>query len=486
MSDELAHPDATALAERIRCRELSPLEAVDAAIERIERLNPRLNALIHDSFEKARAQAASPHLPEGPFHGVPFLLKDLGGFSAGDPFHMGMKFLRDLGWTEPEDSYLVAKYRQAGFVLLGKTNTPELGLLPTTEPESHGRTRNPWSPEHSSGGSSGGSAAAVASGMVPAAHGGDGGGSIRIPASACALVGLKGTRGRFSMGPHQGETLGGISIEGVLTRSVRDTAAIFDATQGPMPGDPYTALPPARPYSAEVGADPGTLRIGILTKIPGGDAELHPDCQEAVLDAARLLESLGHRIERSYPSALDDALEMSVHFMAIWSARTAAVLDALSQRTGKPVGEGDVEPLTWALAEMARSSPAPALATAIAAAQAFGRRVAQWWTEGFDLLLTPTLGQPPARLGEFDAKPDDPLWGMKRVRGYVGFTAQFNMSGQPGISLPLYWNAQGLPIGVQLVADSGREDLLIRIASQLEQARPWADRRPPVHASSTP
>ncbi len=482
MSDELATLDATGLADLIRCREASPLEVVDAAIERIERLNPKLNAVIHDSFEKARQQAASPGLPQGPFHGVPFLLKDLGGFSAGDPFHAGMKFLRDLGWVEPEDSYLVGKYREAGFVFLGKTNTPELGLLPTTEPEAYGRTRNPWNPEHSSGGSSGGSGAAVASGMVPAAHGGDGGGSIRIPASACGIVGLKGTRGRFSMGPLVGEALGGIAIEGPLTRTVRDTAGIFDISHGYMPGDPYTAPPPARPYLDEVRTDPGTLRIGFLPEMLGDGPTLHADCRDAVLDGAKLLESLGHLVEESHPKALEDGADLTMQFMTLWSARTAAALDAYSARTGKPIGEGDVEPLTWALTQMARQAPAPAVATAVAAVQGFGRRVSQWWADGFDLLLTPTLGEPPARLGEFDAKPDDPIWGMKRVQGYVAFTAQFNMSGQPGISLPLYWNADGLPIGLQLVAAYGREDLLIRIASQLEEARPWRDRRPAIHA----
>jgi amidase len=483
MSDVLGTLDATALAERVRRRETSPLELVDAAIARIERVNPKLNAVITERFEKARAEATSPDLPKGPFHGVPLLLKDLGGFSAGDPFHAGMKFLRDLGWTEPEDSYLIRKYREAGFVLLGKTNTPELGLVPTTEPEAYGRTRNPWNPEHSSGGSSGGSAAAVASGMVPVGHGGDGGGSIRIPASACGLVGLKGTRGRFSMGPHIGDTLGGISIEGVITRTVRDTAAILDVSHGYMPGDPYSAPLPSRPYAAEVGADPGTLRIGFMARIPGGDPELHPDARDAVLDAAKLLESLGHRIEESNPAAMDeDAAGMTIHFMAIWSARTAAALDAWSARTGKPIGAGDVEPLTWALAQMARQAPAPAVATAITAGQASGRRLARWWEDGFDLLLTPTLSQPPARLGRFDPKPDDPLWGMRQSRGYLGHTAQFNMSGQPGISVPLYWNGDDLPIGVQLVGAYGREDLLLRVASQLEQARPWADRRPPVHA----
>jgi amidase len=481
MSEELATLDATELAEKVRRREVEPLELVDAAIGRIEKLNPHLNAVINESFEKART-AASGDLPDGPFRGVPFLLKDLGAYSAGDPFHAGMRFLRDRNWTEPEDSYLAAKFRQAGFVFLGRTNTPELGLLPTTEPEAYGRTRNPWDPSRSSGGSSGGSAAAVASGMVPAAHASDGGGSIRIPASACGLVGLKCTRGRFSMGPAVGEALGGISIEGVVSRSVRDTAAIVDATKGPMPGDPYTAPAPLRPYVEEVGADPGTLRIGVLAKIPGGEHTLHPDCAAAVADVAKLLGSLGHRVEDSYPDAVDEAPDVTPHFMVVWSTRTASVLDAWGQRTGKPIGESDVEPLTWALAEFARAQAAPQVVTSLNFLQGFTRRLARWWSDGFDLLLTPTLGEPPARLGEFDPKPDDPVWGMRRCGGYVAFTGQFNVSGQPAISLPLCWNEDGVPIGVQLAAPFGREDLLLRVASQLEEARPWADRRPPVHA----
>src|SRR5881296_2063993 len=269
MSDELAFLDATAQADLVQRRKVSPVELVDAAIARIERLDRELNAVIIPLFEKARAQAASPALPNGFFRGVPFLLKDIICHSAGDPYHAGMKLLRKLGWVEHEDTHLVAKFRAAGLVFLGRTNTPELGTLPTTEPDAYGPTRNPWDTGRSSGGSSGGSAAAVASGMVPAAHGNDGGGSIRIPASACGLVGLKPSRGRTSFGPDLGDALGGLVGEGVLTRSVRDTAAILDAIAGAMPGDPYTAPPPARPYREEVGRKPGKLRVGVLSRAPG-------------------------------------------------------------------------------------------------------------------------------------------------------------------------------------------------------------------------
>src|SRR5215475_1488395 len=252
MSDELAHLDATAQAELVRRGDVTPVTLVDAAIARIEKLNPTLNAVITPLFEKARAQAASPNLPSGPFRGVPLVLKDLIAHSAGDPYHAGMRFLRDLAWVEPNDTNLVARFRAAGFIIVGKTNTPELGTIPTAESVAHGATGNPWDPSRSTGGSSGGSAAAVASGMVPVAHGNDGGGSIRIPASECGLVGLKPSRGRISLGPEFGEVWGGLAAEHVLTRSVRDTAAILDGVAGPLPGDPYTAPLPGRPFVTEV------------------------------------------------------------------------------------------------------------------------------------------------------------------------------------------------------------------------------------------
>src|SRR5947209_11182729 len=278
MSDELAFLDATAQAELVRRGDLSPSALVDAAIARIETVNPKLNAVIIPLFEKARAQAASPNLPRGPFRGVPFLLKDLLAYSADDPHHMGTRVLKRLGFVAPHDSNTAARLRAAGFVFLGKTNTPEIGTLPTTEPDAYGPTRNPWDPSRSTGGSSGGSAASVAAGLVPAAHANDGGGSIRIPASECGVVGLKPTRGRTSLGPDVAESWGGAVVEHVVTRSVRDTAALLDAVAGPMPGDPYFAPAPARPFAAEVGQRPGRLRIGLMTCAPGDAFGLHPDC----------------------------------------------------------------------------------------------------------------------------------------------------------------------------------------------------------------
>ncbi len=481
MSDELSFLDATAQAELVRQRKASPRELVDAAIARIERLNPELNAVITQRFEKARAEAASPELPGGPFRGVPFLVKDLICHTAGDPYHAGMRFLRELGWVERYDTHLAARFRAAGFVFLGRTNVPELGPMTTTEPVAYGPTHNPWDPGRSPGGSSGGSAAAVASGMVPVAHANDGGGSIRIPSSECGLVGLKPSRGRTSLGPDVGEGWGGFSVEHVVARSVRDTAAVLDAVAGYLPGDPYTAPPPARPFRDEVGAPPGQLRIGLLVTGPGGHPPVHPECATAAREAARLLASLGHRVEESSPPALADT-EAARAAITVVSAATARDLTYWSERTGRTIGAGDVEPMTWAIAEMGRTVTASDYIRAIEYLHAHTRQVAAWWAEGFDLLLTPTLPEPPPRLGEFDSAPDDPLRGFTRAGDFVTFTMPFNVTGQPAISLPLHWSADGLPIGVQLAAAYGREDVLLRVATQLEGARPWSGRRPRVHA----
>jgi amidase len=416
---------------------------------------------------------------------VPLVLKDLVCHTAGDPFHEGMRFLRDLGWVEREDTYLAAKLRAAGFVFVGRTNVPERGLLATTEPEAYGPTRNPWDPTRSAGGSSGGSAAAVAAGLVPLAHASDGGGSIRVPASECGLVGLKPSRGRTSLGPDFGDFEGGLAVEHALTRTVRDTAALLDAVAGPMPGDPYTAPPPSRPFREEVGADPGRLRVGLLTRAPGGFAEVHPDCVAAAEDAARMLESLGHAVEDAHPEVLDDAEGLSEYWASVgllFGVAVASTLERWSRRTGRPIGPGDVELRTWSVAEMGRSCAGTRLLETTWRLQAFSRRFAGWWARRFDLLLTPTLAEPPPRLGEFVATRDQPLAGLLRAGRLTPFTAYASVTGQPAISLPLFWNAAGLPIGVQLVAAYGREDLLLRVAAQLEAARPWAGRVPRVSA----
>ncbi|MGH2784741.1 MAG: amidase [Actinomycetota bacterium] len=459
--------DATAEAELIRAGEIVPTELVEVAIARIEEQNARLNAVIHPLFDKARAQVAQG-LPNGSFHGVPIVLKDLVSTSAGDPYHCGMRVLREAGWTEREDSESAARLRAAGFVFVGRTNTPELGLMPTTEPEAYGPTRNPWNTDHSTGGSSGGSAAAVAAGMVSVAHATDGGGSIRIPASECGLVGLKPSRGRTS-GRIVGPAAGILGVEGVLTRSVRDTAAILDV---------LASETPARPLAAELDQEPGRLRVGLMTSTPGGMVAVQDDCSRAARETAHLLEELGHVVEESHPAPLDE-LEHIIHFGALTGADTLALLDHWSARIGRTIGQGDVEPNTWMIAEMGRGITAEQLATTMAWMGEYEQRVVSWWQD-FDLLLTPTLPEPPPRIGDLTGTPENPLAGGIRGGMIAAFTPVFNTTGQPAISLPLHWNDAGLPVGVQLIAAPGREDLLIRIAAQLERARPWTDRRPPT------
>jgi amidase len=481
VTDDLAVLDATAQAALVREGAASPRELVDAALARIDAVNPELNAVIHRRDDRARAEAGVA--PDGPFRGVPILVKDLDGCLAGEPLHLGNRLLRDVGYTADHDSYLFAKLRAAGCVIVGKTNTPELGLLPTTESHAHGAAHNPWDVTRSPGGSSGGSGAAVASGMVPFAHAGDGGGSIRIPASACGLFGLKPTRGRVSLGPDTGEAWAGLVARHVVSRSVRDSAAALDAIAGAVAGDPYAAAPPARPFADEVGVDPGRLHIGaFIVNTPGGLAEVDAICMDAGTDAAVLLEQeCGHTVEPAYPEPLDD-LALLVHFTTVLAASTAYDLRTLGTMVGRDLGPDDVEPVTWAQAELGRAVTADAYLDAVESLRAWSRRVARWWEPddgGFDLLLTPTMAKPPAPLGEI--RGDDAEGAIFAATPYAAFTVPFNVTGQPAMSVPLYW-ANGLPIGVQLVAATGREDLLFRVAAQLEAARPWADRHPPVFA----
>lgn len=474
--------DATEQARMVRDGEVSPAELVEDAIRRLEELNPQLNAVIHLLLDEARA-SATDGVPDGPFRGVPFLVKDLSCYMKGVPVHEGMRALRDAGHRADHDMWLTRRLRDAGFVILGRTNTPELGILPTTEPVAYGPTRNPWNLDHSPGGSSGGSAAAVAGGIVAAAHANDGGGSIRIPASHCGLVGLKPSRGRVSLSPDFGEVLCGLVVELAVTISVRDAAGILDAVHGPAPGDPYAAPTPARPYVDEVGADPGRLRIGLSTTPPGGQFEAHPECVAAAEAAAKVLGELGHGVEDSHPRAMDDP-EQITNFVVRWTAGVDWNLKYWSRAIGREIGGDDVEPCTWALAELGRSHSAGDLLVALEQAQASSRRIASWWADdGFDLLLTPTCGEPPPRLGEFESPADNPAAPLLRSVPFGAFTAGFNTSGQPAISLPLHMTADGLPVGIQLVAAYGREDLLIRVASQIEQAQPWADRWPEAAAA---
>jgi amidase len=465
--------DATGQAALVETGEVSALELTDAAIERIEAFDGPINAVVLRWFDHAREVARGP-LPDGPFGGVPFLLKDLWAAYAGQPLTNGNAALRAAMPISAADTTLVSRFRRAGFVTLGRTNSPELGSLPVTEPVAYGPTRNPWSLDRTPGGSSGGAAAAVAAGMVPIAHASDGGGSIRIPASCCGLVGLKPSQGRITTGPHRSES--GLGVELCVSRSVRDTARLLDAVHGPGIGDSVIAPPPARPYSDEVGADPGRLRIGLLDHHPRGGV-LHTDCIVAVTEAARVLESLGHDVEPGFPAPLADPI-FTRRFMSMWGAMMALGIEGYAEALGRPLTEAEIEPVNWAQARFAERVSSTDYARSLAAVAEFRRAVHQWWDDGFDLLLTPTLAEPPVRIGEHDPAPDDPMRGMRRAAEFVPFTPPFNASGQPAINVPLHWNADGLPIGVQLVAGYGREDLLIRVAAQLELASPWAWRVP--------
>ena len=460
--------DATGQAEMVATGQVSARELAEAAIGRIEAVDGTINAVIHRRFEQALGEIDAG-LPDGPFRGVPFLVKDLFADSAGDPAHDGNRALRDAGWTAPADSWLVGRLRAAGLAFLGRTNTPEFGLIPVTESDAHGVCRNPWDPARSPGGSSGGSAAAVAAGMVAAAHASDGGGSIRIPASMCGLVGLKPSRGRSTLGPDRDEA--GLSVQHVVSRSVRDSAALLDVIAGPGPGDSVVAPPPLRPYAAEVGAPPGRLRVGLLDTSPVGP--LDPECAEAARAAARLLAELGHDVTGDRPDIDPDA---GRRFIARWVVNARMSVIRLGRQLGREATAADVEPLTWAMASAGAAMTAVEYAEAMAASVAFTRRLSTFW-EDHDLLVTPTLGQLPPLIGELTPPADDPFATQARTAQLVPFTTHFNVSGQPAISLPLHVSAGGLPVGVQLVAAYGREDVLIRVAAQLEEAAPWAGRR---------
>ncbi len=395
---------------------------------------------------------------------------------AGDATSFGIGPLKDVDW--PITSFLAEQFLAAGFVVLGRTNAPELGTTVTTEALSFPPARNPWDPTRSTGGSSGGSAAAVASGMVSVAHANDGGGSIRIPASECGLVGLKPTRARVSQGPLIGEGWAGGTIDGAVTRTVRDAAAILDVISGRMPGEPYYAPPLPRPLSEEVGADPGRLRIGLLDHASGDRFLDDPQCREAVATTGRLLESLGHHVEPSGPAEMFDE-QFEHHFVSIIAADTEATFQAFEMLIGRPISDDEIEPRNAAHRRAGRELGSVAYLHSRAWIGTWVRQMASWWLD-HDLLLTPTVGAPPPELGWFTAAGR--AQENARISSFIPYTSQFNMTGQPAVSLPLHWTPDGLPVGVQLVAGYGREDLLVRVASQLEQAAPWHDRRPRVHA----
>lgn len=468
MIDAYLEQDATGLAELVRGGQVSAAELTECAVERVTALNPQLNAVVHTFFERGRTQASQA--PQGPFGGVPFLLKDILGDLAGEPTRQGSRIIPPV--PAPHTAELVNRFLAAGLVPLGKTNVPEFGLVGTTEPALYGPARNPWNPVHSTGGSSGGSACAVAAGMVPIAHANDGGGSIRIPASACGLVGLKPTRARNPLGPLVGDVMGGLVQEHVVCRSVRDAARMLDCTHGADLGDPYAAPPAPASFAAALEGKGKRLKIAFTrTKLNG--QPLHPDCAAAAEAAARLCESLGHSVVEAAPPVDQDALTMP--FMALWTAGLAMQIDYICSLTGATPSLDNLEGLTFGLYNAGRMITGAQVLGAQAALHAVGRTVAAWHQD-HDVWITPVLGAPPVANGTFDFTNTNPLESMGPMIDYVPFTALQNGTGQPAISLPLHWSAEGLPVGVQFVAGVGEEALLLALAGELEAAQPWEPR----------
>ena len=463
--------DATDLARLISEGELSELEVLEEAIERAERVNPQLNALVYPWYDHARERAAAG-LPEGPLHGVPFLLKDLGTAYAGQMMSSGSRIYADD--VAGHDHAMTARYKAAGLSIFGRSTSPEFGLTATTESLLHGKTRNPWNLEHTSGGSSGGASALVAAGVLPIANASDGGGSIRIPASCTGLFGLKPTRGRTPMGPDVGEGWAGMSTIHAVSKSVRDSALLLDCTAGPDVGAPYFAPPPERPWSDEAGRDPGRLRVGVV-RAAFNEVEVHPDCLAAVEHAADLCRQLDLEVEDAVLEIPEQLRSSSVDIIR---AATRVMVEDRAAALGREPNPEDVEPLTWRMIQADRSSGADYL-RATRAVHATGRIVAGWFAE-YDVMLTPTMAHPPMEIGRLALDREDYMEQGRDILQAVGFTATFNAAGNPAASVPLYWNEAGLPIGTQFAARYGDEATLIRLAGALEQLQPWAGRRPPL------
>jgi amidase len=491
--------DGLGLAELVRKKEVKPSELVEEAISRIEKLNPQLNAVIYKMYELAR-KAADVDLPDGPFKGVPFLMKDILMAYAGVPLTMGSRFFKDF--VPDHDSELVKRFKAAGIIVVGKTNTPEFGLVPITEPELFGPTNNPWDLSRTPGGSSGGSAAAVAARMIPLAHASDGGGSIRMPASCCGLFGLKPTRGRNPIGPDFGEAWRGLVCDHVLTRSVRDSAAMLDATAGPDIGAPYYAMPSTRPFLSEVSTDPGKLRIA-FTSEPFLGSIVDKDCVKGLEATAKLCKDLGHEVVEAAPQIDGEAFAKA--FLTIVCVETRATIEEGEVLLNRKASFKDFEPSTWALGLLGRQCRAPELSKSLNLAQLTARQIGEFFKK-HDVLLTPTLAMPPVATGALQPKGMRAV-AMKllsslnagglinmmsgidvsaqRVFGFMPYTPLFNVTGQPAMSVPLYWNDKGLPIGMQFVGRYGDEATLFRLASQLEKARPWSERIPPICAKTS-
>ena len=472
MDDYEAH-DAISLAERVKSGETTPTALLDAAIERLEKKNPALNAVVIPMLEHAR-RAVAAGLPDGPLRGVPFLLKDLHAAVPGVRLTLGSRLFADF--VPQHESEIVARFRRAGLVTFGKTHSPEFGLTTTSESRLFGQTRNPWHPERVAGGSSGGAAAAVAAGIVPAAHATDGGGSIRVPASCCGVFGMKPTRGRTPAGPDAGEGWSGMSAQGAVSRSVRDSAALLDAIHGPDLGAPYAAQPPARPFLSEVETEPGRLRIALQTETWNG-APTHPTCVAAAEDAAKLCASLGHHVEEARFQIDVEPFREATGL--IIGASTRATMEDRARALGRTLAPEDVEPGTWLVAAAGAAKDAVSYVRALRTIHRLGRELARF-LERFDVLLTPTLAVPPAPLGVLSLSNPNPGESLRTLFQSVGFTQLANATGNPAMSVPLFWDADGLPIGSHFIGRMDDETTLFRLAAQLEQARPWSDRRPPT------
>jgi amidase len=477
MANDLMFKPAVELAGMVRDGDVSSRELVDAAYEAIESRNDELNAFVTLCRERAIEEADAVQAGDDrPLAGVPIAIKDLVALTAGVRTSMGCAAMGD--WVPAEDTALVRRVRTAGAIIVGKTNTPELGILPVTEPDRFGPARNPWDPSRTTGGSSGGSACAVAAGMVPIAHANDGGGSIRIPASCCGLVGLKPSRGRVSLAP-LGEFVGGIAAEGVVSHTVLDTAAALDILAGYEPGDPYWVPDPSAPFAEAVDREPGKLRIAFSADSPNG-VPVDDDCVGATSETAELLESLGHTVFEA--PALSDEGYID-NFLKIWIAGVAGNVRELGALRGRPVEPSELEPLTAQMVEMAESISGADFLVALEYLRGLSRRVISMWSE-IDVLLTPTLAKVPIEIGGLRPKEGEPpIEMLNKAAEWVPFTPVWNVTGQPAISLPLHQSQEGLPIGIQLVGAPAAEELLISLSAQLEEARPWADRRPGLVAA---
>lgn len=469
--------DAVALAEHVAKGDVTPGELLDEALARVAALNPQLNAVTLLQ-EKVARRLIEEGLPEGPLRGVPFLLKDLGAEAIDFPSHNGSRLFADTRYAK--DSAIYARLRAAGLVTFGRTTSPEGGVGPTTESAVYGGpTRNPWNLDYTPGGSSGGAAAAVAAGILPAAHGSDGGGSVRIPASSCGLFGFKATRARTPDGPYVGEGWAGMAIDGFLTRSVRDSAVLLDATQGPDLGAPYVAPPLEASFGAALARRDGPFTIAFTTTTLTGEA-IAPECRAAVESAVKLLESLGHRLIEARPEA--DTAGMMAAWTKIVGCGTALTVESAVRRRGRPLEDGEIESVARSAVEYARGISGADYLEAVNKVHAYGREMATFFQRA-DFFLTATLAEPPAKLGRFDHVGRNYLdyrMGPDGVFAYSPFTAAFNASGQPAASLPLHWTAEGLPVGIHLAAPFGHDEALLGLCASIEEAAPWAGRRPPI------